>query len=228
MNSLSPYTGPSTITSNGASYSDFSATTAIRIDADNVTLSIFTLSTGAAYGIRIDNGHSGIVIEYGEITTASSAGLIGVGFTGSHLYIHDTDSDAMKVQGSGGPTIVEYSFIEKLGLDSIKPDGNQSAGSTDGVTFRYNNCWMPGPGPNSPGPPYSTNACAIHEGTIANYLYEYNWLNGGNFTMYCGVPGISVRNNRFGRDYIHGIRSGTCDEWTGNVWDDTGAPVPSQ
>jgi len=222
---LTPYTGPSTITQDGATYEDFTASWLV-IDADNVTLRNFRIDSPNWYGIEIKGGHSGILLEDGEILGSMSSGLIGVGFTGRRLYIHDTDSDAVKTQGIGGPTIVEYSFIEKLGLDSIKPDGNQIAASgTSNVTFRYNNIWMPGPGPNSPGPPYSTNACAIHEGNISDIVYEHNWLNGGNFTMYCGVPGISVRNNRFGRDYIYGIRSGNCDEWTGNVWDDTEEPA---
>jgi hypothetical protein len=222
---LSAYSGPSTITKDGATYENFTSD-GIKIDADNVTLRNFRITATSWYGIKIQDGHSGILLEDGEITAALSSGILGVGFTARRLHIHDTDSDAMKTQGTGGPTVVENCFIEKLGLDSTKPDGNQIDQPTEGVTFRYNNIWMPAVGtPNWPGEPYASNACAIHGNTLSNIVYEYNWLNGGNFTIYCSVGGIAVRNNRFGRDYRHGIRKGACDEWTGNVWDDTGKRV---
>jgi hypothetical protein len=61
-----------------------------------------------------------------------------------------------------------------------------------------------------------------------------NWLNGGNYTVYVldGANGkyyisnILVTSNRFG----HGGRYGPTYvnvpvKWSGNVWDDTGAPV---
>jgi hypothetical protein len=222
---LSPYAGPSTITQDGAIYENFTSS-GIKIDADNVTLRNFRITGTSWYGVDIEAGHSGILIEDGEITGTMSAGVHGVGFTARRLHIHDTDSDAMKPQGRGGPTLIESCFIERLGWDSTKPDGIQIDQPTDGVTFRYNNIWMPIPGSSSwPGSPYASNAAAIHGNTLSNIVYESNWLNGGQFTVYCSVGGISVRNNRFGRDYNYGVQKGSCDQWSGNVWDDTGAPV---
>lgn len=226
---LSPYTGPRKITEDGATYENFARVGQITIDADDVVLRNFRITSPSQWTILVKPGHSGILLEDGELTGSQTAAIRGVGFTARRLHIHDTDSDAMKTQGIGGPTVVEYCFIEKLGLDSSKPDGNQiSSGSslTKDVTFRYNNVWMPVPGsPNWPGPPYASNACFIHSGMIQNVVIENNWINGGRSSVYCGVPGISVRNNRFGRDYKHRPRKGTCDEWSGNVWDDTGKPV---
>ncbi len=134
-------------------------------------------------------------------------------------------------RGAGGPTLVEYSFIEKLGTkDGSHADGNQTRGGSN-ITFRYNNIWMPSPGTsNYPGSPYKSNAAAMHCCGISDLVYEYNWLNGGNYTVYCqtsgeNVSGIRVRNNLFGRDYNFGVKSGTCDEWSGNRWKDTLEPI---
>ncbi len=225
---LNPWSyGSKTLTTDGATYENFRGG-AVKIDADNVTLRNFAIS-GGLYGIKIESGHSGIVIEDGEISNTGT-GILGVGYTGRRLYIHDQQHDGTKVQGSGGPTLVEYSFMEKMGMaDGSHADGNQTQSGSN-ITFRYNNIWLPAVGPNYPGGPYKSNAAFMNSGTITNFVIENNWLNGGNNTIYCqqggtNVSGISVRNNRFGRDYRYGTISGTCDVNTGNVWDDTGGPI---
>ena len=221
--SLTSYAGPGTITEDGATYTDFSSSSTIVVDADNVTLSNFLITTDGRYGIQIVPGHSGIVIEDGEIRNASSAGILGVGFTGSRLYIHEMGGDGMKTQGSGGPTLVEYSFIEKIGTNvDSHADCNQISTYGSNITFRYNNCWIPTPTVS----PYHSNAAFMNgsSSSISNYVIEHNWLNGGNYTIY-GRPGISVRNNLFGGDYRYGIKSGSFSEWSGNRSEDTGEPL---
>jgi hypothetical protein len=199
----------------------------VAIDADNVTLRNFRIHDSSSYGIRIANGHSGILIEDGEIYDVST-GILGVGYTGRRLYIHDVQNDATKAQGTGGPTVVEYSFFEKLGLkEGAHADGNQTIGGSN-ITFRYNNIWVPVVGPDYPGPPYKANAAFMNAGDISNFVIEYNWLNGGGYTIYCGKDGsrgVSVRHNRFGRGLRYGPITGTCDQRVGNVWEDTGDPI---
>ncbi len=221
---------PGTITTNGATYENFSATGTIVIDADNVTLRNFKIDQRYNYyGIQIKNGHSGILIEDGEIYNIQSAGLMGVGFTARRLYIHESNSDAMKIQGSGGPTLVEYSYIEKVGKAADShPDGNQTQGGSN-ITFRYNNIHMPSPGTSSyPGAPYKANATFMLQRSISNLVIENNWMNGGSYTIYCpgeSPDGVVVRNNVFGRDFTYGTRSGPCSQWYGNIWQDTGGTV---
>ena len=77
------------------------------------------------------------------------------------------------------------------------------------------------------------NAALIIKYTVANYVIEENWFNGGGYTLYCSddaPAGVYVRNNRFGRDYHpeNWIVTGDCAEWTGNIWDDTELPAPPQ
>jgi hypothetical protein len=215
-----------TITTDGAVVENLDISGTVTIDADNVTLRNFRIHD-AGYGIQIMNGHSGVVIEDGEIYDIST-GIMGVGYTGRRLHIHDAQNDATKAQGTGGPTLVEYSFFEKLGMKvDAHADGNQTIGGSN-ITFRYNNIWMPVVGPNYPGPPYKANAAFMNSGTISNFVIESNWLNGGGYTIYCGKydeGGVSVRNNKFGRDYRYGVVTNSCDEWTGNTWEDTGDPI---
>jgi hypothetical protein len=215
----------------GAVLENLDITGTVTIDADNVTVRNFRINTSGSYGINIVAGHSGIVIEDGEIYNMSSAGILGAGFTARRLHIHDSGGDGIKAGGAGGPTLVEYCFIEKLGTKAdAHADGNQTRGGSN-ITFRYNNIWIPVPGkPNYPGAPYKSNAAGMHCCGVSNIVYESNWLNGGGYTIYCqtsgvDVPGIHVRNNLFGREYEFGVRSGTCDEWSGNRWEDTGEPI---
>ncbi len=68
----------------------------------------------------------------------------------------------------------------------------------------------------------------MNSGNISNFVIEYNWLNGGNYTIYCGKDGsrgVSVRYNRFGPDFRYGIITGKCDQLVGNVWERTGEPI---
>ena len=86
-----------------------------------------------------------------------------------------------------------------------------------------------------PGAPFKSNAAAINQaasGNITNVLFDSNWMNGGNYTIWITTKldftfdGCTVINNRFGRDYRYGpLRTNgnlTNINLSGNVWDDTG------
>jgi hypothetical protein len=226
------------IRTDGAVLKDLDLSGTVTIDADNVTLRNFRLNASSDfYGIQIVAGHKGIVIEDGEIFNMKSAGILGAGFTARRLHIHDSGGDGIKAGGAGGPTLVEQCFIEKLGTKpGAHADGNQTRGGSN-ITFRYNNIWMPAPGtPNYPGAPYKSNAAFMISGEVSDFVIERNWLNGGNYTIYCqntGGSGVFVRNNRFGRDNggrlagkeARRLRAGVCAEWAGNRWDESGGPI---
>jgi hypothetical protein len=83
---------------------------------------------------------------------------------------------------------------------------------------------------------FRSNAAIIIKadfGPIDDVLFENNWANGGNFTVYSRAgtsypapTNVRILNNRFGRDYRYGLYSidGTIQR-SGNVWADTGAPA---
>ena len=220
------------ITTDGAVLENLDIDGTVTIDADDVILRNFRIAATSWYGIQIEAGHRGIVLEDGEIYGMRSAGILGAGFTARRLHIHDSDGDGIKAQGSGGSTLVESCFIEKLGMaDGAHADGNQTRGGSD-ITFRGNNIYMPKPGtPSYPGAPYKSNATFMLQLDVSDFVIENNWLTGGNYTIYC-TSGVSVRNNTFGRENggwpdkeERRVRSGTCDEWSSNVWEDTGEPL---
>jgi hypothetical protein len=229
--------GPLMIESDGALYENIDVTGDVWIDADDVTIRNFRINAnGESYGVNVLEGHHGVLLEDGEIFGMTSAGVLGVGLTARRLHIHDSYGDGMKIQGEGGPTLVESCFIEKLGAaPEAHADGNQTRGGSN-ITFRYNNIYMPAPGtPKYPGQPYKSNSAFFLQLDVSNFVIEHNWLTGGNYTIYCitNGGGVSVRNNVFGRENgglpegnaSSRILSGRCDVWTGNVWEHTGRPL---
>lgn len=205
----------------------------IDIQASNVTVRNFRVDAGMSfYGVQVRKGLSNVVIENGEITNTDSAGVYcQSACTLRRLYIHDHDSDGMKLEGQNEPSLVEYNYITRLGNDEgSHADGNQSVKAKN-LTFRYNNFYMPYPGseahdnqPFAPGvTKYKSNANFIIHDETDNILIEHNWLNGGNYTIY-GNPGTTVRNNIFGNDFRYGICNGPFDDWSGNVMED-GSPA---
>lgn len=227
--SLLQPTGSMTITTDGAIIENIDLTGRIKIEADNVTIRNFRIdATGTSYGILTNSGYTGLLLEDGEIMNMSSAAILGTGFTALRLNIHDSGGDGFKVQSGTNPTLVAYSWIHHLGTnDSAHADGNQSRSGAN-ITFLYNNCDMPITDPA----PYKSNACFMlqtAEGPLDNMTIKNNWLNGGNFTLYCAGTRLKVTGNKFGRDYRFGIRN-DCDNadtlWDNNVWEDTGEVIP--
>jgi hypothetical protein len=214
------------ITTDGAVVENVAVTGKIAVTANNVTIRNFTIdASGKSYGIET-GGSNNITIEHGEIFNMSSAAIFGMGFTARYLDIHDSDGDGVKAQGGGGgPVLLENNWLHHLGKgDCAHADGNQTRKAVSDIVYRYNNCDIPVTVPI----PYKSNACFMlqeAEGPVKSFLIEYNWLNGGNYTIYC-VPNTTVNGNRFGRDYRFGIDQG-CNKWTNNVWDDTGQPADS-
>ncbi|MEM1448998.1 MAG: LamG domain-containing protein [Planctomycetota bacterium] len=227
-----------TIREDGTTLENVAINGPIRIEADNVTIRNFRLDGGGAtFGIYSREGGVNLLIEDGEIVNCSAAGIAGRHWTARRLNIHEMGSDGVKCDGTN---IVENCWIHHLGRDpGAHADGNQTrgGGGCHNIVIRGNNFDMPIPdGPNGPGPPYASNATLFIStavGTTDNVLIEGNWMNGGNFTVYLrdkqrgyGPPSnVTMINNRFGRDYRHGVLvndPGLGAIISGNVWDDTG------
>jgi len=222
----------------------------LNIDVSGVTLRNFRHDgDGSLYGIRINPGVTGTVIEYGEVWNGHSTNLYDKGndTTVRYLHLHHSKKDVMKADGDGG--LFEYNFGEKGGAgDGSHADWMQMVSGTN-YEFRFNNCDMPKPGTPKheayptdtnppyvfPGPPYRSNACFILHDDTDNIDIHDNWLTGGNYTIY-GNPGTTVRNNIFGRENADHPSLSSCtncngssrlcngpfDDWSGNVWEDNG------
>jgi hypothetical protein len=195
---------------------------------NNVTIRNFTHdATGDIYAFRVNGTGRGLILEDGEIFGMSSAAVLGPSFTARRLNIHDSGNDAFKPQPSGsantGDVLVESCYLHVLGTeDDAHGDGCQiQATHTYDLIFRGNNFDLPRD--ILPGSVH-TSCFIVDEaaGSSGSILIQHNWLNGGQATIYAGVPNnISVIENRFGRDYGTGLVSiGPVETWTGNVWDD--------
>ena len=231
--------GSLSITTDGAVYENLDITGDIWIDANNVTIRNFRVdgrfSSTSFYGINIAPGNRGILLEDGEILRTGN-GIRGLGYTARRMYIHDNNDDGLRPEGvrGSGPTLVEHCFIESMGLsDGAHADALQVSGVSDGsydVTLRHNNFYMPAPGtPEHPGDASKASAVIFLAKPVSNYLIENNWMTGGGYTIYCGGNTADVlwRNNIFGGAFDYGPITGTCQNFTGNVWEDTGSPVPN-
>ena len=128
-------------------------------------------------------------------------------------YIHDMQWFPSDVNQGGGPT---------------HNDGVQSYAGPANTTLRRNNIDMS----------TTKDPNATWQNSSPNSLAEGNWLNGGACTLnfsHAGQPTLQpmyVKNNRFGRDRYYTdcvilISTRTVlTEYSGNVWEDTGAPAP--
>jgi hypothetical protein len=150
-------------------------------------------------------GGDNITMRAVEIHHVEDGVKIGSNSTYEGLYIHD-----LRAPGPDGHT------------DAIQDDG----GAHDSVVRgSYIESEIPG----------GTSAILIKSdaGLGHDLLFEGNYINGGAYSFYSrdgghGVPyNITVRNNRFGRDYFYGLFDVDGDGVTfeGNMWDDTSEPV---
>jgi hypothetical protein len=223
--------GSLTITTNGALIENVYVTGGIFVKADNVTIRNFKIdATGNSFGINAHFGHTGTIIEDGEIFNPSVDGLYGTGYIARRLNIHDCTGDGFKHEGDGR---IESSWVHHVGLGAGAHADGVQIGIGANIVIDGNFFDMPfgEAGANS----NSSVIVKTDFGDIDNVTIQNNWCNGGNFTIFVrhgtnfGVPtNVRILNNRFGRDYQFGLFSfdSPDPELSGNVWDDTGDPVP--
>ncbi len=217
--------GSTTITTDGTVLENFDMSGRLFIQANNVTVRNFKIRTTDFFGIRVFSGYTGTVIEDGEISGTTTANIRADGpIIARRLHLYDAQGDGFKIEGNG--SLVEYCYIETLGSrEESHADGNQTQGGSN-ITFRFNNFDLPHR--NSPNaiPPYQVNRPFMLSETFSNFVVENNWINGGNYSVTC-LPGVTYRNNVFGRDYLYNVDGGGggC-VWNNNRFEDTGELIP--
>jgi hypothetical protein len=191
-------------------------TTGVTIQ--NSTISGQNATTGRV-GSAIDDVYgdsTGMVIESNNISNFKTAIQISTGLADGN-YVHDPGYVA------GDHT---NGFYVNGGTQPLTISGNtiyDSLGQTDAINLDA----------GSPGP-----AAPVASKTVVN-----NLLAGGSYTIYGGAPSgsptsnIVIQGNRFGQLYYpkagqygpvaYFDPTGTGNIWSGNVWDTTGAAIPS-
>ena len=193
-----------------------------------MTLRNFIIKSNTTYGIWIKSGYTGTVIEDGEISHAVSTGIFANSpITVSRVHIHDIGQDGFKVYNNTQPSIIQDSYIERIGRLDLAPDahadGQQGFGGGGPVIWRRNNWDMP-KGVSGIDPNRILMLHDIADGGGSDYsgwVVEDSWFNGGNVSVTC-VSGVTYQDNLFGRDYTYALYfgSGGCT-WTNNRWEDT-------
>ena len=241
---LTPYTGPSNITTAGTTITGAEITSPLTISANNVTIedSDIDVANQSAGAIRIGSGTTGALVEYDSIhgTSATSAGNLQAAVYNTN---YSDDANAVTVDHVDfydgqrilhGPGTLTNSFC----LDNVAVSGAHYECIYEGggsVTINHNTL-LTAFGQTA-AIFVSTDFAALDNVSITD-----NLLAGGGYVIYgdatnehnYGITSEAVTGNRFSRIYYadsgqYGPEDGeympSNATWSGNVWDDTGQPV---
>jgi len=221
----------------------------VRIRARNVIIENSIVRGGAprcnAAVIHVEAGASATVQDSEIVPSRPNACLDGIWATNATLQrldIHGT-VDGVKAFDN---VVLQDSYIHGLSYFARDPNQNYTPTHNDtvqtyqgnrNITIRRNNL--------NPGTDAGTKGNAAYQVTqdghraATNLRIEANWLDGGGCTLnfsHKGGPtpmtGIHVLGNRFGRGSqfqcpVLLSTKTTLSQYTGNVWDDTGAATPA-
>jgi hypothetical protein len=196
----------------------------ISVEAPGVVIKNSRIHGDGPYGVYVRSGS--VTITDTEIFGFEN-GIAGDGWTATRVNLHSLTGDGAKL---GSDVTLQDSWIHDLTpAAGAHADGGQMQEGVNNLVVRHNVIDLanvdtansalflaPDFGPNSDGP----------------VTIDGNWLDGGNFTLYCVdgnngqyvVRNITITSNRFGR----GAQYGPADvnvpiTQSGNVWADTGA-----
>lgn len=249
-NNLVIITGDTTITVTGATVQNLDVRGTLTIQAENVTVRNCRVRIGAFWGIVVESGCSGILIEDCEIgkdyRNSSKGILVGTAdsteVTIQRCYIHHV-GDGIFGGGGADPspraklTVQDCYITETRETDGNDSEDTQGDHQGDGMEFlgqlrevliKHNHIDVP----------TDQTSCLLfdaHWGNMENIIIENNLLNGAGYTVYTRITDaytfedLTIIDNHFGRDYNFGIWSNDVDTSDltayGNVWYDTGEPV---
>jgi hypothetical protein len=230
----------------GMIYQNKTVTGDIIVSAANVTIrNVKLIATDAGYGIRAFGWNSGVdnlVVEDSEIDMNGHLGMKGIAFdeyTLRRVFLHNGSDCAhfgrnVLIEDSlcvNGPDTNGDAWPDSTAFCSGSDhfDGFQT-NSAANSTIRHNTL-------RNPCSQTSNIAIFDDQGADRDITVNGNLLAGGGYTMYCPsdypATNVNVTGNRFARTYSS--RSGywgpsvgcgsTGVQFTGNVWDDSGAAL---
>ncbi|MDP9145773.1 MAG: hypothetical protein M3N43_13975, partial [Actinomycetota bacterium] len=213
----------------------------ITVGAPNVTIRNVKVTYSGFYPIRAFD-HPGVVIEDVEVNLGGNLNSGGVEASEiRRAFIHNgsdcggfnTDQVYEDNLCSLGPDANNDGWADSASFcrrSSAHFDGYQSGSLVQNITIRHNTIR---------NPCSQTSAILVGhvDGGSKNIVIDRNLVAGGGYTIYCEdrqqkVP-MTLTNNRFARTFFR--RAGYYGPTTacngsnvtasGNVWDDTGAPL---
>jgi hypothetical protein len=232
------------VTVNGTVLSGLYIPYNLEIDASNVTVKNVQVVTGGNFGISLthtkdvtveDSTVSGQNLTSGRVDSA----IDDVYGDSTGMVIEDNNISLFRTAIQISTGLAEGNYIHDPGyISGDHTNGFYVNGGTEPLTIEDNTIF------NSLG---QTDAINLDPGTpgsaVANKTIEDNFLAGGGYTIYGGDVGSSptsnivIEGNRIGQLYYpkggqwgpesYFDPTGTGNVWSGNVWDTTGATIPS-
>jgi len=237
---LTPYEGPTHVTSAGTVIEGADISACLIIDAPEVVVKRSRIRSAGRCGlglVDVRDSAVGTAFEDVEIDGlgAGGFGIIGGGYTASRMDIHGLNG-GIAISGRG-PTVLEDSWVHDLVRGGPTEVDSVSSNGASRVVLRNNNLENP----------FNSDAVIGLFGDfapISDFLVERNLLNGGGYTVYAGhhpskdfpnTSDIRFQNNCFGRAYFtqsgyFGPVSafepdGPGNVWSANRWYDSGSEV---
>ena len=211
----------------------------VKVTGSNITFKNCVFRGGTPSGnnalLDTESGTNTVVEDSEFVPLHPAATIDGVWTANTKLYrvnIHGS-VDGMK---AGNNTLVQDSYIHDMSWFASDPnqgggathnDGVQAFDGVSGVTLRHNTIDMS----------TTKDANAALQDSASNVTVDNNWLDGGGCTLNFAdhghsLPALVVTNNRFGRHsafqcpiLLSNLLS--LAQNSGNVWVDTGTPIPA-
>lgn len=241
--------GTVTLSTPGQVYADKTVNGEIVVTAQDVTIrNVKVNNTQEWYAISVkpggswDRSDARLTVDHSELNLGGYLNMKGIAFNGytlSNSFIHNGSDCAhfgvnVTVENnlcSVGPDRDGDGWADAgFGCqDGPHYDGFQSDGGNT-ITIRHNTI-------RNPCGQTSAILMSTNTSSIRNVAIDGNLMAGGGYTLYCSAAGIpvsaeSVTGNRIARTFYSrggywGPTTG-CESagvYSGNVWDDTGAPL---
>lgn len=223
---LTPYTGPKTITTAGTVIDGKDVSGALTISAKNVVIK--NSKVHGTDSIGINNGGSGSVTIQDSEVYGFETGIVYGNVTVLRVDLHDTTYDGIKLSSNAS---VRDSWIHNpRPTGDAHYDGIQVQNGVVNTVISGNNIDVSGADANT-----TLFLCPdLGPSTAGPLAVDGNWLNGGNFSVAVldgnngqyFIKDIRVTNNRFGSSHSFGYANVNVPiTQSGNVADSTGAPI---
>lgn len=150
----------------------------IRVFADNVTIRNSRIRSGSAYGVAVQSGSTGLVVQDTTIIGTADASMANIG-PGDYSCIRCDLSGAVDGAKLGSNVVIRASYIHDMRkFAGTHNDGIQNSGGGNHVLIEGNTILGP----------YRTSTSAIiaqtNVGPIDDMVVRGNYLYGGSYTVY--------------------------------------------
>lgn len=194
--------------------------------------------------VREDSGATNFTFQDSEIAPSNATACMDGMWVSNATIIRSNIHGAVDGIKAHDNVTVQDSYIHSLAYFSSDPnqgggethnDGVQSYECNRDILINHNTIDLSG----SQGGNAAYQITQDYGVACSNIVISNNWLDGGGCTINVAhkvlgsLNGVSIVNNRFGRNQgfsgctVLLSTKSTLSAYSGNVWDDTGQPIPS-